>query len=35
MENHPEWVIHFEIPLTTASITEYKAGTNEQWYAIL
>ncbi|XP_065898050.1 gamma-2-syntrophin-like isoform X2 [Dysidea avara] len=30
MENHTEWVVHDEIPLTTASITKYKAGTNEQ-----
>ena len=32
MENHTEWVVHDEIPLTTASITKYKAGTNEQRY---
>jgi len=35
MENHPEWVVHDEIPLTTASITKYKAGINEQWYYII
>ena len=35
MKNHPEWVVHDEIPLTTASITKYKAGTSEQWYYII
>ena len=31
-DSHPEWVLHDEILLTTASITKYKERTKEQRY---